>query len=31
MFEKFIGWIVGRIADRLYGGLSFDLDEEDFV
>lgn len=31
MLERFIGWIAANIADRLYGGMNFELDEEDFV
>ncbi len=30
MFERLLGWLVGNIAESLYGGMNFDLEEEDF-
>ena len=31
VLERFIGWLMGSLAEYWYGGMDLDLDEEDFV
>lgn len=31
MLERLIGWIFGNLAEAWYGGMNFDLDDEESV